>query len=232
ADAEVLAVGGAVVGAAGPAQVDLAVDLVVELRPAQLPARPQAVAGLPAEVAAEAGVGLAEVAAALAEVDVLAAVADEAAVHHAAAAPADAEGAGRADAVETGRLVVALLVAAHVGPPVGAVVGAGRLRGAIGHLRAGAADGGRRTRQRRDDARAIDHRDRVLRQQLVRRRGRVDAVGEGIGIGAARHRGQRTADQRGRHAHAGHAGRVGQAVGRWRVGDLADEVEGIDRDHV
>src|SRR3546814_1086277 len=83
---EVVAVGGARMRAHRLAQAQLAVDVEVQLRPAQLAVDPQPGVSVPAGEGAEGGLGLAEVAAGAAEVDAPAAVAGEAAEHHVAAA--------------------------------------------------------------------------------------------------------------------------------------------------
>src|SRR3546814_4333215 len=81
------------------AQAQLAVDVEVQLRPAQLAVDPQPGVSVPAGEGAEGGLGLAEVAAGAAEVDAAAAVAGEAAEHHVAAAPVHAAGDRRDHAV-------------------------------------------------------------------------------------------------------------------------------------
>src|SRR3546814_2131620 len=92
------------------AQAQLAVDVEVQLRPAQLAVDPQPGVSVPAGEGAEGGLGLAEVAAGAAEVDAAAAVAGEAAEHHVAAAPVHAAGDRRDHAV----VVVAAAVALEV----------------------------------------------------------------------------------------------------------------------
>src|SRR5690606_21925437 len=93
----------------------LAVD--VQAGVAQLPTDPGAGFGLPAGEAAQGGLGLVPAAATLAPVVGLAAVADEATVRQAAAAPAQARGQRGAGAVVIVAVAVALEIAAQVGPP-------------------------------------------------------------------------------------------------------------------
>src|SRR3546814_5010259 len=99
------------------AQAQLAVDVEVQLRPAQLAVDPQPGVSVPAGEGAEGGLGLAEVAAGAAEVDAAAAVAGEAAEHHVAAGPVHAAGDRRDHAVVVVAAAVALEDAAQVGPP-------------------------------------------------------------------------------------------------------------------
>src|SRR5690606_15619073 len=128
---DVVAVGGPGVGAHGLGQAQLAVDVEVQLRIAQLAVDPQSGFAVPAHEGAQGGLRLSEVAAAAAEVDAPAAVAGETAEHQVAAAPVHAAGQRRDHAVVIVAAAVTLEVAAQVGPPAHAV----GLRRA-GHVRA------------------------------------------------------------------------------------------------
>lgn len=233
AEAEVAAVGRAGMAAHDRAEPHFAIHVVADHRVAELAVDP-GVFAIPAGETAERGVGLVEIAAATAEVVAVAADAAETAVDEVAAGPIDAAGEGRADAVVGVAVAVTLEIGAAVDPPAHAVaVGlAGEMAGnAIG---AGAADRGRRVRQQRDLARRFQHRDCVLRQDLVRAAGRMHAIGEQIAVRRIRrHQAGRVAGQRvrGDLRLAGGARDVGEAVRGRRCGDFADQVEGVERDH-
>src|SRR5690606_30072856 len=89
---EVGAVGGAGVGAQHRAQRHLALDVEVDARVADLAVDPGARGAAPAGIAADGDFGLVPVAAALAPVVALHAVAEEATVGEAVAAPGHADG--------------------------------------------------------------------------------------------------------------------------------------------
>src|SRR5690606_38609848 len=130
----------------------------VDVQPgvAELSANPGAVPALPADEAAERGLGLVPAAAAPAPVVLLAAVAHETAVHQAVAAPAQARGQRRPDAVVAVAVAVALEVAAQVGPPAPALLAGQRRQLGADPLGAAAPGHRRRPRQHRELARAFD----------------------------------------------------------------------------
>src|SRR5690606_8994239 len=139
AQAHVGAVGRAAVHAGGLAELHFAVDVVVEPAVADLAVGPQ-VAGPPADVTAQAGIGLVEAAAAQAPVHRLGAVAGERAVDDIAAGPVDADGQGRAHAVVQVALGVALRITAHVGPPAHTLALRRQRQARVHAAGAGAAD--------------------------------------------------------------------------------------------
>src|SRR5690606_10815452 len=152
---EIAAIGRATVHAQRGADRNLPLDVEIQAGVAELAVDPGAALGMPADEAAQGGLGLVPSTAALAPVVVLASIAGEAAKHQVAAGPAQAGGERRTCAVVVVAMSIALEIAAQVHPPAAPV-----LRRSNRELRAdalGAATAGhrRRMRQYRDLARPL-----------------------------------------------------------------------------